>query len=109
MYRTLEHIINKAFRAASEQLKKLNAKQKKEVKKHPQQEANPLVLKIFPELGYGFLETLDGREVYFHENSVHSGAFSRLKPGTAVRYMEEPGEKGPQAISVKLTDQVSDH
>ena len=58
--------------------------------------------RIFPGGGYGFLETPDGREVYFHERSVLDGGFPRLRVGSAVRFSEEAGENGPQASSVAL-------
>jgi cold shock CspA family protein len=53
-----------------------------------------------PEWGYGFLETPDGRELYFHEHSVLDGGFPELEVGSEVRFIEEPGEKGPQATTV---------
>jgi cold shock CspA family protein len=59
------------------------------------------VSKILPEEGYGFLTCEDGREIYFHENSVLNRAFSRLKVGTLASFVEEPGEKGPQASTVR--------
>jgi cold shock CspA family protein/ribosome-associated translation inhibitor RaiA len=49
--------------------------------------------------GFGYLETLDGREVYFHRNSVLDG-FERLTVGATVRFSEEMGEQGPQATTV---------
>ena len=52
--------------------------------------------------GYGFLTSDDGREIYFHKNSVSAGAFPRLKIGTTVRFAEEAGEKGPQASTVRF-------
>ena len=55
-----------------------------------------------PEEGYGFLKTGDGREIYFHRNSVLDDAFARLKPGARVAFSEEMGDKGPQASTVKL-------
>jgi cold shock CspA family protein/ribosome-associated translation inhibitor RaiA len=58
------------------------------------------VTKLFPQEGYGFVETADGREVYFHRNSV-LGEFAHLEIGTEVRFVEEPGEKGPQATSLR--------
>jgi cold shock CspA family protein len=51
---------------------------------------------------FGFLETSDGREIYFHRNSVLDGGFARLEVGMAVTFAEEPGEKGPQASTVRL-------
>ena len=55
---------------------------------------------IFPEEGYGFLRTAEGRELYFHERSVLRGGFDRLRVGDVVRYAEEEGENGPQASTV---------
>lgn len=60
------------------------------------------VARIFPSEGYGFLETSDNREVYFHRNAVLDGHFDDLKPGTTVRFAEEEGEEGPQASSVAV-------
>jgi cold shock CspA family protein len=48
------------------------------------------------------LRTNDGREIYFHQNSVLNGAFPKLKVGTRVIFSEEVGNKGPQASTVKL-------
>lgn len=60
------------------------------------------VKKLFPIEGYGFLETPDEREVYFHRDSVLHAAFDRLQIGSEVAFVEEQGEKGPQASTVKL-------
>jgi ribosomal subunit interface protein len=60
------------------------------------------VSKLFPDEGYGFLETPEGEELYFHRNSVLSQAFGKLTIGTTVRFAEEEGEKGPQASTVAL-------
>jgi ribosomal subunit interface protein len=60
------------------------------------------VVRIFPQDGYGFLETSDEIEVYFHENSVVNGAFAQLNVGDEVRLTLAPFEstKGPQASTV---------
>lgn len=58
------------------------------------------VAKLFPDDGFGFLETPDGREIYFHENCVLEHGFGELQVGTEVRFVEELGEKGPQATTV---------
>jgi cold shock CspA family protein len=49
----------------------------------------------------GFLESDDGREIYFHRNSVLDGAFPRLEIGAQVSFAEEAGDKGPQASTVR--------
>jgi ribosomal subunit interface protein len=48
---------------------------------------------------YGFLTDDDGRQIYFHRNSV-LGDFDRLVPGDEVRFAEEAGDRGPQASTV---------
>ncbi len=51
--------------------------------------------------GYGFIQTQDGREVYFNGKSVLDKKFDRLKIGVRVRFAEEIGENGPQASTVR--------
>jgi cold shock CspA family protein len=51
---------------------------------------------------FGFLESNDGQEVYFHRNSVLGDGFSRLHVGSRVTFAEEMGEKGPQATTIRL-------
>lgn len=93
--------IQEAFDAARRQLQDYARRKRGEVKDH---ELPPLarISKLFPEEGFGFLETLDGREVYFHKNSVLDGHFEHMEIGVEVHFSEEEGEKGPQASSVKL-------
>jgi cold shock CspA family protein/ribosome-associated translation inhibitor RaiA len=52
------------------------------------------------EQGFGFIETSDGQEVYFHRNSVVEGSFDRLQVGDEVRLAVAEGEKGWQASTV---------
>jgi ribosomal subunit interface protein len=59
------------------------------------------IARLFKDDGYGFLETADGREVYFHRNSVLNDAFDRLRVGAMVRFAEAKGRKGPQASTVE--------
>lgn len=93
-------MINRAFEAAERELKELKERQRQEVKTHP--EARALVVRMAEEDGYGFLKTPDGREIYFHRNSVADGKFGRLTVGSEVRFEEEMGEDGPQATTVHL-------
>ena len=59
------------------------------------------VSKLFPDEGYGFLATPDGREIYFHRHSVLLDKFDQLEVGTEVTFVEEEGKKGPQASTVR--------
>ena len=47
--------------------------------------------------------TPDGREIYFHRNSVLEPGFDRLDMGAEVRFAEEQGEQGPQASTVHIS------
>jgi cold shock CspA family protein/ribosome-associated translation inhibitor RaiA len=67
------------------------------------------VRELDQEKGFGFIETQEGRRVYFHMNSVLNNAFDRLKVGTEVRFTEEQGEKGPQASTVDLIGKEGRH
>jgi cold shock CspA family protein/ribosome-associated translation inhibitor RaiA len=91
--------VNLAFREARRQLEDHARAVTGRVKAHA---APPVarVARLFPEDGYGFLETPDGRELYFHEHSVLRGGFRRLAVGSAVRFAEELGDRGPQASTV---------
>lgn len=100
----LPTVVRRAFDAARRQLQDLTEQQRGQVKRHAAQEANAVVLRLFPEQGYGFLKALDGREIYFHRNSVLQRDFDRLEPGTGVRMVEEMGEKGLQASTVEIVD-----
>jgi cold shock CspA family protein len=101
---TLPQTLREAFSAAGRQLKELVKKQRAEVKTHPEQEQIAFVEKLFRKEGYGFIRTKDGREMYFHRNSVLNNDFQRLKIGTGVRFEEAPGVKGPQTSTLQIVD-----
>ena len=100
-YSDLTFAINDAFKRARRQLQDQVRRLQGQVKHH---EAEPLgtVRHLDSSGEFGFIEAADGHDVYFHKNSVLEGAFGRLVVGSHVSYFEEPGEKGPQASTVKL-------
>lgn len=88
-----------AFNAIKRQLQK--HKEKLRVDYHiPDRLPTGVIRELFPYEDYGILESADGREIYFHRNSVVEGQFDRLKVGDELRFNEELGAKGPQASSV---------
>jgi cold shock CspA family protein/ribosome-associated translation inhibitor RaiA len=100
-HKNLRVAINDAFKAAGRRLQDYARRQRGDIKSHaPLQVAR--VSKILRDQGYGFLTSDDGRGIYFHKNSVLNRAFSRLKVGTTVSFVEELGEKGPQASTVRI-------
>lgn len=105
LHRGLDAVIRKAFSSARRRLKKLEQRQRGKVKAHPTETDHQGIVKsLFPEEGYGFLRSLEDREIYFHKNSVLHNDFDRLEIGTIVRYIAEMGEKGPQASTVQIID-----
>jgi cold shock CspA family protein/ribosome-associated translation inhibitor RaiA len=92
--------IRDAFDAAGRQLQDEVRKLGGEVKSH---ESPPygVVAALVSERDLGFIATADGREIYFHRNSVAGGKFDDLKVGREVRFSEAVGDKGPQATSVR--------
>jgi ribosomal subunit interface protein len=93
--------IRDAFDAARRQLQDFKARQKKKVKSHEVPD-HGRVVEILPSQDFGRIVTPDGREIYFHRNSLVRGEFDELDVGSEVRYVEEDGEQGPQASSVYL-------
>lgn len=98
-YEDLRTAIQIAFNAARRRLQDYARRHRGAVKRHA---AAPVarVSQYYPIGRYGFLETADGREIYFDAHSVVDGGFDRLDVGMEVRFTEEPGERGPQASSV---------
>jgi cold shock CspA family protein len=97
----LSFAINDAFKHARRRLQDHVRRLQGQVKQHESQPTG--TVKSLDASGeFGFLEAVDGHEVYFHRNSVLDGAFSRLVLGMHVTFAEEMGEKGPQASTVKL-------
>ena len=95
--------VRDAFNAAGRKLQDYARRQSGAMKAH-EPVAHAQVSKLFPQEGYGFLETAEGREIYFHGNSVLQPGFDRLKVGAEVHFAEEQGEKGPQASTVRLVE-----
>jgi cold shock CspA family protein/ribosome-associated translation inhibitor RaiA len=93
--------IRDAFNAAGRKLQDHARRQSGKVKVH-EPAAVARIAKLFPFEDYGFLQTPDGRELYFHKNSVLAPGFDRLEVGHEVHFAEELGEKGPQASTVRM-------
>lgn len=100
----LQTLIRRTFDSARRELEKVVDKQRGEEKIPAQRPMQAVVEKVFREKGYGFLRTVDGQQVYFHQNSVLHNHWESLSVGTIVRYTPEVGEKGLQASTVEPVD-----
>jgi len=93
-----------AFKALDRQLKDYSAMRQQKVKVHADTSRTGKITRLFPDEEYGFIETLDGFEVYFHANAVQKGDFEKLTQGMQVEFAQEMGEKGPQATWVRVAE-----
>lgn len=93
--------VRDAFDAAARQLEDHSRRRRGAVKAH-EAPLHGTVARLFPDKDYGFIAASDGRDVYFHRNSVVEGSFDDLEEGSEVRLVvaEKDGEKGPQASTV---------
>ena len=91
--------IRDAFEAATRQLEDYTRIQRGEVKNHGLQKSGT-VIRLFPDHNHGFIESEDGRDIYFHRNSVVGDGFDSLAVDDPIRYVEEEDDLGPQASIV---------
>ena len=94
--------VRDAFRAARRQLEDTVRRVRGATKAHELAEHGRIVA-IFPHMDYGLISAGDGREIYFHRNSVVGQGLEDLVEGEEVRVVvaEGEGEAGPQASTVK--------
>lgn len=62
------------------------------------------IKKIVQDKGFGFIDTGNGGDIFFHHSTVDNSGFDRLTEGQQVEYTVEQGQgqkgKGPRAASV---------
>ena len=104
MHDPLDVVVRDAFTAMERQVKKTMDLQRDDVKTPADAQVVAIVKEVVTDEDYGFLQTLDGRDIYFHKNAVIHGDWDRLEVGTGVRYVEREGEDGPQASTVQIVD-----
>lgn len=96
-------IVNDTFDAIDRQLEEFSQKQRHDVKTHD----GPLyarVVRLYPQQDYGFIETPEGVDLYFHRVVVRDDKFDQLEVGSEVYYdaADEEGAVGPQASSIQI-------
>ena len=92
--------VREAFHAARRGLEDYVRRLRGDVKHHVQRSHGRIARTVLAE-DCGFITTADGRELYFHRNSILRGDFDELRVGDDVTFLEEPAEKGPNAKSVR--------
>jgi len=96
---TLEDALYEVFDVVERELNDFRVL-RRGVVKEPGPRLRGRIVRLFPDRGYGFIETDTHREVYFHANSVHGMPFDKLELHTVVELDIEAGNQGPQATRV---------
>ena len=99
-YADLTFAVDDAFKRARRQLQDQARLMRGQTKLHEEEPVGTIV-RIDPSGEFGFLEAADGQEIYFNCNSILEGR-SNIGVGSRVSYVEELGENGPQASTVKV-------
>jgi ribosome-associated translation inhibitor RaiA/cold shock CspA family protein len=100
--------LNNAFDAVERQLEKINDLQDREVKVGDAEPQSGMIVRLFPEQNYGFVEVDNSPELYFTRNAVTGGDFDELAVGMLVHVTRatDEGPMGPQASSIKLLEKA---
>ena len=95
-------VINEAFHAAERQLEDYAQKLRRDVKAHGGEREYARIVDLYPAQDYGFIETRERLNIFFHRDVVRDAGFEALKVGSEVLYTLAPdeGSMGPMASSV---------
>ena len=59
-------------------------------------------IKRLTDRGFGFIETSDGQDMFFHMSACEGCRFDDLREGQQVEFNVGQGPKGPRAESVRV-------
>ncbi|UCC95213.1 MAG: cold shock domain-containing protein [Candidatus Omnitrophota bacterium] len=62
------------------------------------------IKKLIRDRGFGFIETEDGKEIFFHRSALEGVGFEALEEGGSVEFDTERGPKGMRAANVKAIE-----
>ncbi|MBS0234899.1 MAG: HPF/RaiA family ribosome-associated protein [Proteobacteria bacterium] len=98
--------LNNAFEAVERQLDKIADVRSHEVTRRTADGQSGMVVRLFPDQNYGFVEIDNAPELYFTRNAVIGGNFDELQIGMMVQVTRaaDEGPMGPQASSIRLLD-----
>ncbi len=102
---SLDAAISDAFQAMRRQLEQYVDQMRRGRRKGGDAVRHGKIVRMMPDEGYGFIRTPDGRDVYFHENTLSSATLDDLHAQHPVWFTEEEGDKGPMAREVHLMEE----
>lgn len=100
-YHDAHVVVRDVFDSAQRKLRDFVSRQKGEVKIHEEMPQGKIT-ELYPFEDYGRIISASGDDIYFHRNSLLNADFDTLELGDEVRYVEEMGDNGPQATSVRV-------
>jgi len=62
-----------------------------------------IIRRLLEYRGFGFIQSEDGRNVFFHRSEVLHVPFQALQEGQAVEFMVEETPQGPKARRIRVT------
>lgn len=65
--------------------------------------AKGIIRRLLELRGFGFIQSEDGRNVFFHRSEVLQVSFQALQEGQAVEFAVEETPQGPKARRVRVT------
>jgi cold shock CspA family protein/ribosome-associated translation inhibitor RaiA len=101
---TVRAALTESFDVLTLQLKEMQRKKRKSHKQPIHAELTDgfgVIRKVSPHESYGFITSLDNRDIYFHENALKDLNMDELTEGDSVTFGETRGDKGPQASWVR--------
>ena len=101
-HQDLDAAITDSFQAMRRQLEEYADQLRQERRRAAEPVRSGKVVRLMRDEGYGFLRTPDGRDVYFHEDTLVGADLDDLHAQAPVRFTEEQGDKGPQAREVHV-------
>lgn len=103
MNRDLGQAVTEAFDRARRQLKEFKERIRENKGATRDLPPHGPVIRLLTDDGgvrYGFIQSGDGHQIYFHENALVDLDYDDLEVGTEVRFVESKGDQGPQASTV---------
>jgi len=101
--------VNEAFRIAGQRLAQVKdiLTDHQQVRSHEAvHEFRGQIAEMHADEDYGFVMTAEGGLLYFHRNSLLTGAFDTLRRGDGVTYVPDSGDTGPTASKVRVLERA---
>jgi CspA family cold shock protein len=65
--------------------------------------ANGTIKRLIEHRGFGFIQTVEGKELFFHRSELQGVEFTNLREGQGVEFEMSRGRDGrQQAVTVRL-------